>query len=122
MTKRKVSRQREWQIRKREEGRCMICGKESFAPHGLCKKHLKVQRERNRAVTGCDPWKPGGRGRIPLEQAEKQAKRDEKNIERGIKLLEAGNTYQAAAAKLGVSFTWLHSRVKMSKSFSRRES
>jgi hypothetical protein len=48
--KKTLSRQRRWQIRMREEGRCPMCGSPSEEGYksGLCKKHRLVNRNRQR--------------------------------------------------------------------------
>lgn len=54
--KKKVSRQREWQLKMREQGLCWKCA--SPAIGSLCPKHLKRERERQRRLRG---WKKRNR-------------------------------------------------------------
>lgn len=65
---RKISRQREWQIKKIAEGKCSSCGKPRTLSKYVCNDCLKKRREYQRKKVGCRPYKPGGRGRIPLER------------------------------------------------------
>jgi len=53
-----VSRQRRWQIKMKESGRCIICGKprEHYAQH--CDECW-------RSITNRKPWQPGYPGRPP---------------------------------------------------------
>jgi len=51
--KKKVSRQREWQRKMREEGRCIKCGAPAVGK-ALCPTHLAAERERQRKLKG---WK-----------------------------------------------------------------
>lgn len=39
-----MTRQRLWQIKQKENGRCQICAKEQFVA-GLCEKHYRHQRK-----------------------------------------------------------------------------
>jgi hypothetical protein len=58
------------------EGKCIWCGE----PRGeststiYCEEHLlairTASRNRMRKKTGCKPWRPGGRGRPPIERSE----------------------------------------------------
>lgn len=43
-TEKKVSRQRQWQIARRAEGKCAICAQEAYRS-GLCKNHWEYQRK-----------------------------------------------------------------------------
>lgn len=73
MNERKVSRQRMWQIRKKESNRCVICGKKLFnATH--CYKHAVIVRERQRKRNGykkrynwCPSYFDEKRGRLMIE-------------------------------------------------------
>jgi len=49
-TKPKNSRQRDWQIKMKEQGRCWRCGDPAIGT--LCPKHLKKERERQRKLRG----------------------------------------------------------------------
>jgi predicted amidophosphoribosyltransferase len=40
-----VSRQRLWQIRKRDEGLCTVCGKEADSLCGMCEEHYQSSLE-----------------------------------------------------------------------------
>lgn len=49
----KMSRQRKWQIKRHEEGRCIICGKEATKGKrvkfsGYCEPHLEKVKTRSR--------------------------------------------------------------------------
>ena len=57
-TKKKVSRQREWQIRMREEGRRINCGEPALGK-ATCPKHLIAERERQRKIHGYKGRKKG---------------------------------------------------------------
>ena len=60
-----MSRQREWQKRKLASGLCLTCG----APRGedrlQCDPCLEKRRADERLRKGCQPHRPGGRGRPP---------------------------------------------------------
>lgn len=60
-----ANRQRVYQRRHKQLGLCVNCSRPAVSLV-LCKRHLIQQRERQRAVTGGKPWKPGSRGRKPL--------------------------------------------------------
>jgi hypothetical protein len=60
-----MKRQRKWQLKKREEGCCELCGEKVYLDSVLCERHLKMARERQRNKKGYNEWKPGGRGRPP---------------------------------------------------------
>ena len=45
----KVSRQREYQRRKLEQNRCIICGSEELKTKYHCEKHAEMIRKRNLA-------------------------------------------------------------------------
>jgi len=60
-----VSRQRLWQIRQVELGRCRLCGAPLGAYSQLCDAHAKQRAESLRKKTGNKPWKKGSRGRPP---------------------------------------------------------
>lgn len=47
MTEKKLSRQREWQLRKQKEGKCCICSKPLFTKWN-CEEHAAMQREKAR--------------------------------------------------------------------------
>lgn len=65
-----ISRQRLWQIMQAKEGKCMKC-QDPSVKHGLCSKHymqnLLLHRKNQRNSGGYKPWRPGGRGRPPIE-------------------------------------------------------
>lgn len=48
---RKLSRQRIWQLRRRKEGRCVICGEPAITVN-YCLKHVIWQREYQRKRLG----------------------------------------------------------------------
>lgn len=67
-----VSRQREWQLRKRAEGRCETCGKKRHPRSSqYCLSCLRKKRKSCRRRLGYRPHQLGRRGRIPLERQEK---------------------------------------------------
>jgi len=49
---RHLSRQRQWQLKMRAEGRCWRCGQ--LAVGSLCPEHLAKERERQRRINGYD--------------------------------------------------------------------
>lgn len=61
-----TSRQRRWQIKQQEMGKCRRCGKDRDHYKNYCdgcaKKEIAAQRRR----LGHKPWEKGGRGRIPF--------------------------------------------------------
>ncbi len=61
-----MTRQRAWQLRMVQEGRCMICGQPRELHAWRCVKHAQAHRLDNRRRRGGQPWRPG-RGRPPLE-------------------------------------------------------
>lgn len=69
-----MNRQRKWQLRKKEEKRCQICGDEVYMDSKLCERHLKAARERQRMRGGYNEWRSGGRGRPP-KGAKKEVER-----------------------------------------------
>jgi len=62
-----ISHQRRWQIRKTSEDRCQICGEETNLYKLVCDRHSEANRRRTRARLGYNEWKPGSRGRPPLD-------------------------------------------------------
>ena len=50
--KKEVSRQRRWQLKMKEEGRCMICGKRPLADNHYCEEHRIKQIMKNRKQQG----------------------------------------------------------------------
>ena len=61
-----LSRQRRYQIRKRKEGLCTICGKRKTDGRDLCIKCATIKRDRQRIKLGHKPKVEGKRGR-PIE-------------------------------------------------------
>jgi len=62
-----VSRQTDYQEAHRKAGLCILCSaKRDRASRDKCAKHHLARRAGNRRRMGCDPWKPGGRGRPPF--------------------------------------------------------
>lgn len=64
-----ISKQRQWQLKKQAEGKCVTCGSGSLVSKQHCEKHLLEARARNRARMGCGQWVPGGPGRPPKYSA-----------------------------------------------------
>lgn len=54
-------------------GLCAQCGR-NMHPKSvhLCLRCLQMKREFKRLSTGCQPWRPGGRGRPPVEATRKR--------------------------------------------------
>ena len=63
ITKKGLSRQRAWQLRKRKEGNCEQCGKPALKGFRGCLKCIRKNRIRIRKRLGCKPRKKYGRGR-----------------------------------------------------------
>jgi hypothetical protein len=61
-----VSRQYKWQLKKRAQGLCVICGQPTFTKWH-CREHAISQRERRRTAQNSKPWERGKAGRPPLE-------------------------------------------------------
>lgn len=59
-----------YQQRHRAAGLCLFCPK-ALPPGSTtrCKRHLLLQRLRLRKALGQAPWRPGRRGRPPVEAA-----------------------------------------------------
>lgn len=49
---RPLSRQRQWQLKMRAEGRCWRCGQPAVG--SMCLEHLTKERERQRRINGYD--------------------------------------------------------------------
>lgn len=49
------------------KGRCYICGEKRGGSKLYCKKHLDAHRKRQRRYSGSKPWRPGQKGRPPLD-------------------------------------------------------
>lgn len=64
-----IARSVRWQEKKKEEGKCRICGRLS-SDCVVCEKCSTVRRKR----TGHSKWKPGGLGRPPLWYLTQQPK------------------------------------------------
>jgi hypothetical protein len=62
-----LSKQRRWQLAKIAEGLCCQCGKREIVGTALCGLCLKAIRLRTRKRQGNKPWRPGGKGRPPIE-------------------------------------------------------
>lgn len=60
-----ASRQREWQIRMREEGRCTVCGEDDYR-RGYCERHYEIKMTRNLA------WQAKNRERINQRARERR--------------------------------------------------
>ena len=61
---------RAWRMRQASAGRCPKCGRSDDGGGALCRGCRKKNRELNRRKTGSSPWRPGGRGRPPMEWQE----------------------------------------------------
>lgn len=64
------SRQRAWQIMKKKQGLCQVCGKPLFSAV-YCKKHTLAIRLRNRKRTGSQDQKLSGLGRPTIESRQR---------------------------------------------------
>lgn len=62
-----AERQRLKYERKRSRGECLWCSAPAEVPSPLCPECRLKNRKQNRKRTGSSPWRPGGRGRTPLE-------------------------------------------------------
>ena len=61
-----LSRQRLWQLKQVERGRCEQCGKPNRGPYqSLCIECYPKERAAQRRRLGHKKWEPGGRGRRP---------------------------------------------------------
>jgi hypothetical protein len=62
-----MSRQRLWQQKMQEAGKCRQCGQAMGKSlyKSWCQKCGDAQKLRRREKTGCKPWKRGGKGRPP---------------------------------------------------------
>ena len=64
-----IDRRTKWQQKQIAAGNCRQCGQRRDGPYTTtCKKCAKRSREHNRLWFGGEPWKPGGKGRPPLER------------------------------------------------------
>lgn len=68
----KNNRPKQYQERHRKEGLCIHCPLETEFGGAYCQRHRDANRARVRKKTGSKPWKPGGRGRPPLESKKNQ--------------------------------------------------
>lgn len=61
-TKLPITRQRKWQLRRKNEHRCVICGSPDLVTLNYCEEHSLVARERSltwrRIKNGQDPEAP----------------------------------------------------------------
>lgn len=60
-----VSRQRKWQLRRRLEGRCEVCGDVPIVSQGLCFTHRVAMAEAQRRYRGNTGMRLGGKW-LPL--------------------------------------------------------
>lgn len=68
MTDPKPSRQRAYQQRRKAAGCCILCPLPRDAgSQWYCRTHKIAHRERQRARSGSQPWRPGKPGRPPNE-------------------------------------------------------
>lgn len=61
-----ISRQRKWQLKMKEEGRCQQCGQPENHYSIHCDSCRKKKRIFQRKWRGYKPWKPGKPGRPPI--------------------------------------------------------
>lgn len=52
--------------RRAKAGSCSQCDAPRLTGSAMCEAHLLAFRARNRLAKGCQPWRPGGRGRPPI--------------------------------------------------------
>ena len=62
-----LSRQRRWQVRQNEAGKCMYCTNQAMDGTTRCEFHAEYIRQYMRKRGGYNPWKEGGRGRPPMK-------------------------------------------------------
>ncbi len=58
-----MTRQRKWQLKKKAEGKCTICGKHSESGKELCVEHIIKRRNYVRKKFGHKPKQEGKVGR-----------------------------------------------------------
>ena len=67
-----MSRSTEWGRAQLAKGNCWVCGKPRTGHNRFCDHHAKLHRaydrKRKRKIGNFNPWKPGGRGRPPIEK------------------------------------------------------
>lgn len=77
-----ISKQRAWQILRSAEGKCTNCGsKRPPDDKVLCNKCRNNNRAKMRQLSGCKPWKEGGRGRPPLKGGWKKGRKRKTKLE-----------------------------------------
>lgn len=108
-----VSRQREWQLRKRAEGRCQGCGKKRHPASAIycfgC--HVKA-RLRTRRRLGRKPYRMGEAGCVPIELKAKHRAFTVRRGKRIVRLYESGLTVTQVAARMGCSSGTVYQRLK----------
>ena len=62
-----MTRQGLWQKAQNKKGLCQACQSERYRGSVFCLDHLRYQRNFRHRRYGTKPWKPGSRGRRPLE-------------------------------------------------------
>lgn len=60
-----LSRQRLWQLKQVQEGKCQTCARPLNLHTVRCDECAEKANAIKRRSTGYQPWHPGGRGRIP---------------------------------------------------------
>lgn len=67
-----ISRQRQWQLRQKRKGNCILCGRRRNGKAWLCDGCHTKQMIAQRARRGFKPWRPGSRGVPPLEDRKRR--------------------------------------------------
>ena len=63
-----MTRQRRWQLARKAEGVCEVCGKGPLLTSVKCKYCAEKKTDLQRKRLGFEPWHPGGPGRPPIER------------------------------------------------------
>ena len=58
---------RRYRLKHKALGLCAMCSAMTYAGSIRCKRHLIDSRRYQRERAYCRPWRPGSRGRVPLE-------------------------------------------------------
>jgi hypothetical protein len=56
--------------RRKKLNRCLRCGRKTAPGIQHCKRHRKLVNQSKRAQRGHKPWRPGGKGRPPIQLKE----------------------------------------------------
>lgn len=72
-----ISRQRRWQLNKIAKGLCEKCGSPRNLSTVRCDECLAKNRVHNQWRNRNKPYRPGGRGRPPLEMYRREGEADD---------------------------------------------